>query len=185
MGFLAVWFLAVGTCDVVRGNEDQAASKRLTFAVVAGMGVAVLALLGLGVKFAPACVAGILTGLPLGLWSWSSQRAVRGEMTAVVPLAAVSIPIILLMSLSGVWHATPRQWLLDWFNGLQVPALKGVSLVAFLLGSAVLLVLLNTSNVVVRIVLQSAKASASTGEKRLKGAACWGRWNGSSSSAWH
>jgi hypothetical protein len=167
---LAFWLLAAGVCDLVRGAREFWSSRRLITAVVAG------SLTWLVVPFALFTTSGwtavaVAVAIPvlLVMWVVVTQLTVNERrLPPAVALIGFLGVTVLALALSGSLTYEVRPRVETWFGDLAVPALRGASFPTVVLGAAVLLFLMSTSNVVVRMVLGGANVPVESTEQVLR-----------------
>jgi len=170
MILVACSLLALGVSDLVRGTVDRPVGLRTYAGAAAGASVAVLvAALAYSPQWPWLLLGWPLVWIWLAAWSRYSVRAVASTVAYQVPLLVLAAPIAAAVLVSGQADASPARWSVEWLRGLPFEGLEDVSLHQVLVTLGVVLVLVNTSNVVVRTVLQGAGVPAGRGEAELKG----------------
>ena len=152
---VALWLLGVGAADLVAGLSAHPGSGRrlLVSAAVGTATVAVgLAVVGPELVWALAFLAYFVVTLVVWIWirlpaTWSPARGIAGLFAFLVPLAA-------LIATSVLWEHSGRSALLaEWVGRAPFPLLFGANEETFLLVVGFGLVLLATSNALVRLAL--------------------------------
>jgi hypothetical protein len=166
MTLVALWLLAVGLADLVRGSTD---AKRRSFSagLVVFVTVLLVAVLG-GFSFRGYLVSLVLVVVPAWWWVVASSSALRGRSAVAGPLTVLGATMLVLLLWSG---STPvlGGHLAGWYGGMRVPLLTDVPPVRFATVLGALTFLQVSSNIVVRLVLDGAGSSAPRGETSLRG----------------
>ena len=165
MILLALLLATLGAADLVR--PENRASTRTEGAIAAVAGGAVLVLLASGLAIGSVAWAVVPVGVavlvawilltPVGIVQTDRPWPVAG--LAAVALAAVAVP----------QPAIHRGWLVRWYDGLDVGSLAGVPVEQFVLGCACVLFLVETANIIVRLMLIGTGPSVIATEKSLQG----------------
>lgn len=155
MTWLAIWLIAVGAMDLLRGARPR------LLAPVAGALVLVAVTLVSGLTGAADLVVLTLSIAPLTAWWWASERAQgRRGRDHVVALGALAGGGALLVALSG-WAGRPGGVLGRWIGWADLPLVErgGPDVVASaLLVLGLMLTNLATANIIVRLVLVATGA---------------------------
>jgi hypothetical protein len=155
----------LGTADLVR-PEDRA-STRAEAARGAVAGVAALVLLVWGLDLGTAA----WTVVPVGL-------VVLAAWMALTPVGIVRTdrpwPVAGLIAVSLAALAVPQPgigdgWLVRWYDGLDLAALQDVDVEHFLLAAACFVFLVESANIIVRLMLIGTGPSVMATEKTLQG----------------
>jgi len=165
---IGVWLLAVGICDLLRAARDATSGRRRALVVLVGLAVLLLAgialeltagwWLGVGATWALGLVAWVLTS-SLALDADGANRS-RWRAWAFV---AFAVPLLVLLF---VGEAMPTAGLADVSDETLLGRSGAAEVVLF---AGVLLAQLSTSNILVRLLLDSVGVPASSNEKQLKG----------------
>ncbi len=165
MILLALLLATVGTADLVR--PENRAPTRIQAVVAGAAGAVVLVLL--------------TTGLALGASVWAIVPAVLAFVIGWMLFAPVGIiqtdrpwPVAGLVIAALVALAVPQPaigdgWLVRWYEGLELPTLADVPIEQFILGAACVLFLVETANIVVRLMLIGTGPSVLATENTLQG----------------
>jgi len=166
MTLLGLWLLTVAGADLMRWEPTR--GDRRWHALAAGAATLALtaALVGLPVW---SYLAALLCGVALlALWVLASERAFAGLGTDRLALLAVGAPIPAALATSG-WVEPAGGLLSQWSEQSDLPALAGIAPEQLLLGAGVFAFLLNTANLIVRLVLALAGTLAITAHSSLRG----------------
>ena len=85
------------------------------------------------------------------------------------PWPVAGLAIVALAALSVPQPDVHQGWLVRWYDGLDVGALANVPVEQFVLGAACVVFLLETANIIVRLMLIGTGPSVIATEKSLKG----------------
>ncbi|HQK30610.1 MAG TPA: hypothetical protein PLA46_07330 [Phycicoccus sp.] len=158
MTWVALWLLAIGAMDLLRGVVQR---KALAPAVGAVVLVVAAGLVGLATI--ADWLAVFLSLVPLVGWWWASERA-QGQRGRdhVLALGSLTLGALGLLAFSG-WASAPGGVLGQWFAWADLPiigadAVSADALGRILLVTALVLTNLSTGNIVVRLVLVSVGA---------------------------
>lgn len=160
MTILAVLLLALGAADLFRAVDETARGGQLVRSTIVGVAVAVVAWSGAALEWW--WLLAILVAIPL----WIALTPSRGGIWPVVGLGAIALALVafdaVLPSATG--------WLADAYATLGTGgAFAEVPFETFALGVGVVAFLADTSNVVVRVVLQATDSRALDVAPSLKG----------------
>lgn len=165
MTILALFIIMIGTADVFRYGAADSDRRRAIIAIAAAGVVGILGFVGLG---RPAYDLWLLI-LGLGLvaaWVLGDLLPVaRGERLALGGLGAAVLALLAF----GQHLANADGWLHSWYSSLEIAALDGVPFEQFALAFGCLLMLQNTANLIVRLVLRGAGPGVIDSAKTLKG----------------
>lgn len=166
MTLLAIWLLTVAGADLMRW--DPSADRRPWRAVAAGTATLAVtsALVGLSPEGLVAALAGGL--VLMTIWVVASDRAFSGRGDERLALLALFAPVPAALATSGL-VGRPDGALGWWFDRVDLPALADAAPDRLLLGAAVGAFLLNTANLVVRLVLDLAGTLPTTQQSSLHG----------------
>lgn len=163
MTVLAVFLALIGIADLIRGEsiDRRRAAVALTVAAV----FAVVIFWGLG--FARHDLWLLAVGLVLvGVWVFAEGMPVPGsERYALAGLAAAALAILAF----GQHLDRGEGWLDSWYASLAIDSLDGVPFDKFMLGAGCLILMQNTANLIVRLVLKGAGPGVIESAKTLKG----------------
>jgi hypothetical protein len=166
MTLLGLWLLTIATADLLRW-EPTRAGRRLPALAGGGVTLAVTAaLVGLSVW---TYVATLLCGVAL-LFAWvlTSDRAFAGRGSDRLALLAVAAPVPVALATSG-WVPSAAGVLELWSERSDLQPLAGTTPEQLLLGAGVFAFLLNSANLVVRLVLSLAGTLPLTSNSSLRG----------------
>jgi hypothetical protein len=160
---LALLLLALGVADLVRPG-DRAARGALLRSVVLSALVAGLTCWGAGLPlwWVPVVV------LVVGAWVVTTPEWTLGEDVHPWPLVVLAVLVVAALA-TGADQPRPEGWLVDWYTSLDVASLDAVPFTSFALGAGCLVFLVDSANVVVRMVLASTDAGVMASEQTLKG----------------
>jgi hypothetical protein len=165
MILLALLLATLGTADLVR--PENRAPTRIQAVIAGAAGAVVLVLL--------------TTGLAVGASAWAIVPAVLAFVIGWMLFAPVGIvqtdrpwPVAGLVIAALVALAVPQPaigdgWLVHWYEGLDLPTLADVPIEQFILGAACVLFLVETANIVVRLMLIGTGPSVLATENTLQG----------------
>jgi hypothetical protein len=165
MILLSLLLAALGATDLVR--PENRASSRTEGIVGAVVGGAVLALLSSGLAIGSVAWAVIPIGLAL-LVAWILLTPV-GVIVTDRPWPVAGLAIVALTALAVPQPHVNQGWLVRWYGGLDVGALADVSVEQFVLGVSCVLFLIETANIIVRLMLIGTGPSVIATEKSLQG----------------
>ncbi|MEV7396927.1 hypothetical protein [Aeromicrobium sp. NPDC092404] len=160
MILLATLLLVIGLADFARPQDRPADRAALTRSALVGALVAVLVVWGAGLAWwwVPIALVTVL--------AW----VVSTPVDRVYPWPIVGLGLVVLIVLAGSAHApTADGWLTDWYASLEVAALRDVSFERFALTAACLVFLVESANIIVRMVLAGTDAGVMASEQTLKG----------------
>jgi hypothetical protein len=161
---LALLLLSVGVADMARPRDQSVDRATLPRAIALGGAVQVLGAWGTGIDWwwvplGIAVVAAWVVSTPVG------TLATRLHPWPIIGLAAAALGILAASS-----HVPPAEgWLVDWFAGLEISALDGVSFERFALTTGCLVFLVDSANIIVRMVLAGTDPGVMASEQTLKG----------------
>ncbi len=165
MILLALLLATLGTADLVRPENRASTRKEGVVATVAG-GV-VLVLLASGLAIGSVAWAVVPVGVVL-LIGWILLTPV-GIVVTDRPWPVAGLAIVALAALSVPQPDVHQGWLVRWYDGLDIGALANVPVEQFVLGAACVVFLLETANIIVRLMLIGTGPSVIATEKSLKG----------------
>jgi hypothetical protein len=160
---LALLLISLGAADLVR-PQDRSATRAALPAIAAGVAVAALSCWGAGLPAWWAVAAAVV----VAAWVLTTpESALLGDahpwplvVLAVLALAAVA---------TGADQPAPDGWLVDWYASLEISAVDDVPFTSFALGAACLVFLVDSANIIVRMILASTDAGVMASEQTLKG----------------
>ncbi|MCW2840775.1 MAG: hypothetical protein JWR55_2258 [Aeromicrobium sp.] len=163
MTALALLLLSLGTADLVR-PRDRAARGAVLRSVVVGAAVAATACWGAGLPGWWAAVATVV----VAAWVLTTpESTILGDAH---PWPLVVLALLAAAALAtGADQPRPDGWLTDWYDAVAIDALDGVSFTRFALGAGCLVFLVDSANIIVRMVLASTDAGVMASEQTLKG----------------
>ena len=162
---LALLLATVGTADLVR-PENRASSRNQ--AIIAGAAGAVVLVL-------------LTSGLAVGRSSWVIVPAVLvflvgwmlftpvGIVQTDRPWPVAGLFVAALLALAVPQPSVGDGWLVRWYTGLDLPTLTDVPIEEFVLGAACVVFLVETANIVVRLMLIGTGPSVLATENTLQG----------------
>jgi hypothetical protein len=157
---LAALLLAIGLADFARPQDrpaDRAAFVRASFV---GAVAVVLAISGTGIDWwwAPIGIAAVI--------AWVATTPVD----RAYPWPIVGLGLAVLAILAGSAHLPePGGWLTEWYDSLEVQSLHDVPFERFALTVGCLVFLVESANIIVRMVLAGTDAGVMASEQTLKG----------------
>ncbi|WP_332666808.1 hypothetical protein [Aeromicrobium sp.] len=160
MILLAALLLALGLADFARPQDRPADRRALVRASVVGAAVVVLVLWGTGVDWwwAPIGIAAVI--------AWAASTPV--DRAYPWPLVGLGLVVAAILAGSAELPA-PDGWLTDWYDSLELEALRGISFERFALAVGCLVFLVESANIIVRMVLAGTDAGVMASEQTLKG----------------
>ena len=165
MILLALLLATLGAADLMR--PENRASTRVEGIVGAVVGGAVLVLLASGLAIGSAAWAVVPVGLVL-LVAWILLTPV-GIVQTDRPWPVAGLAVASLVALAVPQPGVNRGWLVRWYDGLDVRSLADVSVEQFVFGAACVVFLIETANIIVRLMLIGTGPSVIATEKTLKG----------------
>jgi hypothetical protein len=157
---LAALLLAIGLADFARPQDRPADRAALVRASFVGAVIAVLATWGTGVDWwwAPIGIAAVV--------AWVAATPVD----RAYPWPIVGLGLVVMGILAGSAHLpSPDGWLTEWYASLEIQTLHGVSFEHFALTAGCLVFLVESANIIVRMVLAGTDAGVMASEQTLKG----------------
>ena len=165
MILLALLLATLGTADLVRPeNRANTRTEGILATVVGGV---VLVLLASGLAIGSVAWAVVPVGIVL-LIGWILLTPV-GIVQTDRPWPVAGLAIAALTVLSVPQPDVHRGWLVRWYEGLDIGALAHVSVEQFVLGAACVVFLIETANIIVRLMLIGTGPSVIATEKSLQG----------------
>ncbi len=160
MILLGALLLAIGLADFARPQDRPADRAALVRASVVGAVVVVLVTWGTGVDWwwAPIGIAAVV--------AWVASTPVD----RAYPWPIVGLGLAVLGILAGSARLpSPDGWLTEWYASLEIQSLHGVSFEHFALTAGCLVFLVESANIIVRMVLAGTDAGVMASEQTLKG----------------
>ncbi len=161
---LAVLLLAVGSADLVRPQDAPALRSTLARSSVVAAVVAGLVCWGCALPWWWAVVATAV------VVAWVGTTPESSFVGRVHPWPVVALAATAVAALASVTHdPTPDGWLTTWYASVDIPSLEHVSFTSFLVAAGCFAFLVDTANVIVRMVLASTDSAVMASEQTLKG----------------
>lgn len=162
---LAVFLAMIGAADLVRGNAGGRDRVRRSGAIAVAAAIGVLGMWGLGRgpedRWLP-----LLGVFLVAVWVLADQVRIRHfDRWALGALVAAMIAVLAF----GQHLDHTDGWLHAWYSTLAIDALDAVPFDKFALAVGCLLVLQNTANLIVRMVLAHAGPDVMASARTLKG----------------
>lgn len=160
MILLATLLLAIGLADFARPQDRPADRPALVRASVVGALVVLLVVWGTGVEW---------WWVPIGatvVVAWVASTPVD----RAYPWPIVGLGVAVLAILAGSAHLPQAGgWLTEWYGSLEIQSLHDVSFERFALTAGCLVFLIESANIIVRMVLAGTDAGVMASEQTLKG----------------
>lgn len=160
MILLAALLLAIGLADFARPQDRPADRMGVGRASAVGAIVIVLAAWGTGIDW---------WWVPIGiavLVAWVASTLVD----RAYPWPIVGLGLVVGGILAGSAHLpAPDGWLIDWYDMLELRSLQDISFERFALAVGCLVFLVESANIIVRMVLAGTDAGVMVSEQTLKG----------------
>lgn len=164
MILLALLLASVGVADLLRPQDAAAARADVVRAVPAGVAVLALGVWGTGLPWWWA-----LAGLAV-LIAWVGLTPESRIVERAYPWPIVGLGLLVIAILAGSAHAPqPDGWLTDWYASLDITALQGVDFARFALAAGCAVFLVESANILVRMVLAGTDPGVMASEQTLKG----------------
>ena len=160
MILLAALLLAIGLADFARPQDRPADRAALVRATLVGAVVVVLAIWGTGFDWwwVPVGIAAVI--------AWVAST----PLDRAYPWPIVGLGLAVLAILAGSAHVPrPDGWLTEWYASLEVQSLHDISFERFALTVGCLVFLVESANIIVRMVLAGTDAGVMASEQTLKG----------------
>ena len=164
MILLALLLACLGAADLVRAQDSAITRWGLARAAIVATAVAVLGVWGCGLSWWWAAIG---VGLVLG-WLLTTPRSAVLPRSHPWPLVGLATVVLALLAGSGDVPA-PEGWLTDWYGSLDVAALETVPFERFALVTGALVFLVDSANIIVRMVLAATDAGVMASEQSLRG----------------
>ncbi len=165
MTLLGLFLAMIGTADLIRYGAADSDLVRRCWATLASAAVAILGFWGLG-RPAHDLWLPVLGVALVAAWVFADRLPVRqGDRLSLGLLAATVLAL-----LGFGQHLSPDHgWLQSWYSGLEIDGLRDVPFDHFALAVGCFLILQNTANLIVRLVLNGAGPGVLASAKTLKG----------------
>ena len=160
MILLAALLLAIGLADFARPQDRPADRPALVRASVVGAVVAVLVVWGTGGDWwwAPIGIVAII--------AWVASTPV--DRAYPWPIVGLGLAVTSILAGSARLRVDGG-WLTDWYDSLELQSLHGISFERFALTVGCLVFLVESANIIVRMVLAGTDAGVMASEQTLKG----------------
>ena len=160
MILLAALLLAIGLADFARPQDRPADRAALARASVVGAVVVVLATWGAGIDWwwAPIGIAVVI--------AWVASTPV--DRAYPWPIVGLGLAVAAILAGSAELPA-PGGWLTEWYASLELQPIEGISFERFALAVGCLVFLVESANIIVRMVLAGTDAGVMASEQTLKG----------------
>ena len=157
---LAALLLALGLADFARPQDRPADRTALIRASAVGALVIVLAAWGTGIAWwwVPVGVAAVA--------AWVASTPV--DRAYPWPIVGLGLAIAAILAASAHLPA-PDGWLPEWYDALELQSLQDISFERFALAVGCLVFLVESANIIVRMVLAGTDAGVMASEQTLKG----------------
>jgi hypothetical protein len=165
MILLSLLLATLGVADLVR--PENRASTRLQGIVATVVGGAVLVLLASGLAIGSAAWAVMPVGLVL-LVAWILLTPV-GVIQTDRPWPVAGLAVVAVAALAVPQPGVGQGWLVRWYDGLDIDVLADVPVEQFVFGAACVVFLVETANIIVRLMLIGTGPSVIAIEKSLQG----------------
>jgi len=164
MILLALLLASIGAADLVRPQDTALTRRGLARAVIVSVAVAGLGVWGCGLAWWWAAI-----GLALVLgWLVTTPSSTVLPRSHPWPLVALTGVVLALLASSGEVPA-PAGWLTDWYASLEITALDTVPFERFAVVAGALVFLVDSANIIVRMVLAATDAGVMASEQSLRG----------------
>ena len=160
---LALLLVSLGAGDLVR-PRDRAARGAVLRSIVVSAAIAALACWGAGL---PAWWAPVVV-LVVAAWVLTTPESSVAKDAHPWPLVVLAVLVVAALA-TGADQPRPTGWLVDWYDSLEIDALATVSFAHFAVATGCLVFLVDSANVIVRMVLASTDAAVMATEQTLKG----------------
>lgn len=164
MTLLALLLWALGVADLFRPRDRTA--TRIEAARAAGAGTVALILAGWGTgldwRWALVVVAVVVS------WVLSTPLLAVGRGRWPMPIIGLAAVIVAILA-SSANRGDPEGWLVTWYGSLDISSLAEVSFTRFALAVGCMVFLVESANILVRMVLAGTDAAVMDSEQTLKG----------------
>lgn len=160
MILLAALLLAIGLADFARPQDRPVDRSAFLRASAVGALVVVLAVWGTGIDWwwAPIGIAAII--------AWVASTPV--DRAYPWPIVGLGLAVAAILAGSAELPVAGG-WLTDWYDSLELLPLHGISFERFALTVGCLVFLVESANIIVRMVLAGTDAGVMASEQTLKG----------------
>lgn len=165
MTLLGLFLTMIGAADLARYGTSGAGMRRRIGAVAVAAIVGLLGFWGLGRPVDDLAV--LLLGVLL-ITFWIFAAALSSHRSERFALGGLTAGILALLGF-GQHLGVTDGWLQSWYSSLTIDGLADVRFDQFALAFGCFLVLQNTANLIVRLVLDGAGPGVSASAKTLKG----------------
>jgi hypothetical protein len=157
---LAALLLALGLADFARPQDRPADRRALVRASVVGAAVVVLAMWGTGIDWwwAPIGIAAVI--------AWVASTPV--DRAYPWPIVGLGLSVVAILA-GSAQLPSPNGWLTEWYASLELQSLQDISFERFALTVGCLVFLVESANIIVRMVLAGTDAGVMASEQTLKG----------------
>jgi hypothetical protein len=157
---LAILLLAIGVADFARPQDRPADRAAFVRASVVGAVVVVLAIWGTGTDWwwTPLGVAAVI--------AWVASTPV--DRAYPWPIVGLGLSAVAILA-GSPGSSGSAGWLFDWYDTLEIPSLHDVPFERFALTVGCLVFLVESANIIVRMVLAGTDAGVMASEQTLKG----------------
>lgn len=164
MILLALLLASIGSADLVRPQDAAATRGILARSIGIGLAVLVLGVWGTGLPW-----WWVVIGVAL-LAAWIAFTPVSGLVAHTFPWPIVGLALAVLAILVAGAHAPEAHgWLTRWYDSLDYRALRHVAFDRFAVTVAYLIFLVDSANIIVRMVLTGTDAKVLASERSLRG----------------
>ncbi|MEJ7635307.1 hypothetical protein [Aeromicrobium sp.] len=164
MILLALMLLSLGVADLARPQDQPADRLAVLRAVGAGAAVQALGAWGAGLDW-----RWVLLGIAV-LVGWVLTTPVGALAAKVHPWPIVTLGALALGMLAASAHLPrPEGWLTEWYASLALGSLNGVAFERFALAAGCIVFLVDSANIIVRMVLAGTDPGVMASEQTLKG----------------
>jgi len=170
---LALLLTGIGLADAAGALVTTTGRARTLVSLISGALVVALGTWGAGLAWGWGVVAFALLAAWVTSTTESSASVPAGSAAASLKgypwsLIGLAVAVLALIALSPQLPAASG-WLTDWYSTLAISGLAGVTFAKFALGVGSLVFLVESANIVVRMVLVSSLSPGARPEAQLKG----------------
>ncbi|MBC7633457.1 hypothetical protein [Aeromicrobium sp.] len=164
MILLALLLASFGAADLTRPQDRAPDRVALLRAALVGATVLGLGVWGTGLEW-----WWVAAGLALLVaWIATTPVGISGRQTYPWPLVLLGMTVLTILAF-GSQVRSADGWLPDWYDQLDISTLDDVSFVQFAVGVGVVLFLVESANIIVRMVLAGTDAGVMASEQTLRG----------------